>query len=95
METVDFTRFVLSFLFVLGLIGLLAVLLRRYGNAQKMFGMKDDANHRIQVMDVRYIDPKRRLLLIRRDDTEHLVLIADGRETVIESGIKAQKDNAA
>lgn len=87
MESVDLGRFAVSFIFVLGLIGLCAMGLRRYTNAQKLFGMKDNANHRIQVMDVRYIDPRRRLLLIRRDDTEHLLLLADGRETVIESGI--------
>ncbi len=95
MDNVDFTRFALAFVFVLGLIGLLSAILKRYGNAQKFFGMKDDGEHRIQVTDVRYLDPKRRLVLVRRDDTEHLILLADGRETVIESGIKAPMKESA
>ncbi|MGE0755150.1 MAG: hypothetical protein AB7L92_08340 [Alphaproteobacteria bacterium] len=95
MEAVDLTRFALSFLFVLGLIGLLAVVLRRYGNAQRMFAMKDSEKHRLQVMDVRYIDPKRRLLLVRRDNVEHLLLLSDGRELLIESGIPAKENDAA
>lgn len=95
METVDFTRFALSFIFVLGLIGLFAVVLKRYANAQKMFGMKDNEGHRIQVVDVRYIDPKRRVVLLRRDDKEHLLLLADGRELVIESDITPPESDAS
>lgn len=91
MESADLTRFALSFVFVLGLIGLFAMGLKRYANAQKMFGMKDNGQHRIQVMDVRYIDPKRRLVLVRRDDREHLLLLADGRELIIESDIAAKE----
>lgn len=92
MESVDFARFALACVVVLGLIGLLHALLRRYGNPQKLFGMKDGENHRLQVMDVRYLDPKRRLMLVRRDDTEHLLLLSDGREMLIESGIKPASD---
>jgi flagellar protein FliO/FliZ len=93
MDTIDLPRFFFAFLFVLGLIALLGYCLKRYGTGskllgQKIFGMQDDAG-RIKVLEIRYLDPKRRLVLIRRDDAEHLLLIADNRELVIESGIKA------
>ena len=37
------------------------------------------------------LDGKRRLVLIRRDDTEHLVLIGAETALVIESGIAAPR----
>lgn len=86
MDTVDFPRFILAFVFVLGLIGLLAVLLKRYGNPQKYFSMKDDGS-RVRVVEVRYLDPKRRIVLLRRDAVEHLILLGEGRELLLESGI--------
>lgn len=89
MDTVDPLRFLAAFAFVLALIGVLALLLKRYGKrfqqgAPAMFGVKDDTG-RVKVIETKYIDARRRLVLIRRDDKEHLLLLADGREQVIES----------
>ncbi|NBX04354.1 MAG: hypothetical protein EBR02_09930 [Alphaproteobacteria bacterium] len=89
MDTIDPTRFILAFAFVLGLIGLLALVLKKYGKGkaifgQPMFGAKDDGG-RVQLLETRYIDARRRLVLIRRDNREHLLLLADGRELVVES----------
>jgi len=92
METVDTTRFILAFFFVIGLIGILAFVLKRYGSAQKIFGMKEDGG-RIQVLEVRWLDPRRRVVLLRRDNVEHLLLLADGREVVIESGVVAKESD--
>lgn len=83
MDTVDPIRFIVAFVFVLGLIGLLAMGLKRYGKAQQIFGAQQDG--RIKIIETRYLDPRRRLVLIRRDNREHLLLLADGREVVIES----------
>ena len=85
MDTLDLPRFLFAFLFVIGLIGLFGYLLKRYGTGskfmgQKIFSMQDDSG-RLKV-------------LIRRDNVEHLLLIADGRELVIESGIEAAMMNA-
>jgi flagellar protein FliO/FliZ len=88
MDTVDPLRFVFAFVFILALIGVMALLLKRFGKWQAM-AISHDANSRIHIVETRYLDPKRRLVLIRRDDTEHLLLLADGRELVIESGSKA------
>jgi flagellar protein FliO/FliZ len=89
MDTVDPSRFILSFLFVLGLIGLLAMALRHYAASGKFSqAMRGgNADGRIKILEVRYLDPRRRLVLVRRDHVEHLLLLADGRETVVESGI--------
>ncbi len=90
MDSVDFTQFMLAFAFVLGLIGLMGWGLKRYGKPGGIYGAKAGQG-RIQVVEIAPLDYKRRLVLIRRDDVEHLLLVADGRETVIESGIKGNK----
>src|SRR5688500_2259695 len=42
---------------------------------------------RLGVSEYYEIDKTRRLVLLRRDETEHLVLIGGGQDLVIESGI--------
>jgi flagellar protein FliO/FliZ len=89
MEEIDFSQFILAFAFVLGLIGLMGFALKRYGRATGLVA-KAGAG-RIQVVEVTPLDYKRRLVLVKRDDVEHLILVADGRETVVETGIRAGK----
>lgn len=84
MDTIDFPRFILAFVFILGLIGLLGVFLKRYG---KSLPGKAGAGNRLGVIETVYIDSRRKLVLVKRDNTEHLLLLADGRELVIESNI--------
>lgn len=97
MDTVDPLRFAFAFMFVIGLIGLMAMAMKYGKGVKKPFGPKwfrqslfpaQDATGRIQVVETRYVDARRRLVLVRRDGVEHLLLLADGRELVIESGIK-------
>jgi hypothetical protein len=42
---------------------------------------------RLAVMDVTPIDPKRKLVLVRRDEVEHLILIGGQNDVVIEANI--------
>ena len=90
MDTVDPTRFIFASFFVLGLLGLLAIVLKHY--SQKSFGQKffvvTQTKGRISVVETRRIDHKSKLILIKRDDVEHLLLVGDGKSTLIESGIK-------
>ncbi|MFO0389258.1 MAG: flagellar biosynthetic protein FliO [Alphaproteobacteria bacterium] len=92
METVDYSRFILAFVFVLGLIGLFSVVVKRYGSAYKVYKAKEGQASRIEVIESRYIDARRKLMLVRRDDVEHLLLLGDGKETVIEAGIQSKQD---
>lgn len=90
MDTVDPVRFLFASFVVLGLLALLAVFLKRYGNkfsGAKLFAM-NQTKGRISILEMQYIDHKSKLLLIKRDDIEHLVLIGDGKATIIEAGIK-------
>jgi flagellar protein FliO/FliZ len=78
-----YLRFTLALILVLGLIALLAWLLRRFG-----MGVKMTKGRRLGVVEVQMLGPRHRLMLIRRDEVEHLVVVGPGSETVIESGIK-------
>ena len=45
---------------------------------------------RLGVIDVTPVDQKRQLVLVRRDNVEHLLLIGGSQDVVVESGIIAQ-----
>jgi flagellar protein FliO/FliZ len=78
-----YLRFALALILVLGLIALLAWLLRRFG-----MGVKMTKGRRLGVSEVQMLGPRHKLMLIRRDDVEHLVIVGPTGETVVESGIK-------
>jgi flagellar protein FliO/FliZ len=79
-----YIRFALALILVLGLIALLAWLLRRFGMGVKM----TKGRRRLDIVEVQMLGPRHRLMLIRRDDVEHLVVVGPNSEAVIESGIK-------
>jgi flagellar protein FliO/FliZ len=90
----DYVRFLLALIFVIGLIGLLALLARRLGfgtvRLSPAFRNKSrDEQQRLAVVEVTNVDARRRLVLLRRDNTEHLVLLGVNRDLLIESGITA------
>ena len=78
-----YLRFALALILVLGLIALLAWLLRRFG-----MGVKMTKGRRLGVTEVQMLGPRHRLMLIRRDEMEHLVIVGPASETVVESGIR-------
>ena len=79
-----YLRFALALILVLGLIALLAWMLRRFG-----MGMKMSKGRRLGVSEVQMLGPRHKLMLVRRDDVEHLVILGPAGETVVETGIKA------
>lgn len=89
METVSYLRFFLALIFVIGLIGLTAVLWRRFGMPNRLHS-RPSVKQRLEVTDSLYIDPRRRLVLVRRDEKEHLLLLGANGETVVETGIEAE-----
>ncbi len=88
MELGDYTRFVLALVFVLALIGLLTWMVRRVGLAGRMPAAAKQGR-RLDVVEVVALDARRRLVLVRRDRTEHLVLLGATADIVVERGITA------
>jgi flagellar protein FliO/FliZ len=88
MEFDVYLRFLLALAFVLGLIAALAWAARRFGLGGGFAPMKG-RSARLAVVEATMLDAKRRLVLIRRDDREHLLLLGPTGETVVEAGIAA------
>jgi hypothetical protein len=84
MDVVNPAQFIFASFLVLGLLGLLAVVLKYYSSK----GFVSKSSGRVAVVETHYIDHKNRILLVKRDDVEHLLLISEGKATIIESGIK-------
>jgi hypothetical protein len=79
-------RFFLAFLIVLGLIGAAAWAVRRFGSA-RLGGTVRGRQPRLAVIEFATVDARRRLLLVRRDNVEHLVMIGGPSDVVVESNI--------
>ncbi|WP_246658216.1 flagellar biosynthetic protein FliO [Rhizobium sp. FKY42] len=73
------------------LIGILYLIRRRSGPSPFLRGGKN-RQPRLQVLDAAAVDARRRIVLIRRDNVEHLVMIGGPTDVVIESGIGAARD---
>lgn len=86
MDSLAYFRFLIALLFVLALIAGCAWAARRFGLAPRATVRKDADGRRLAILEVLPIDARRRAILLRRDDVEHLILIGEG-ETVIERGI--------
>lgn len=94
MEFDVYFRFLLALAFVLGLIAALTWAARRFGFGAGMRPMRQRST-RLTVVEALMLDPKRRLMLIRRDDREHLVILGPAGETVVEAGIVSAVPTAA
>jgi flagellar protein FliO/FliZ len=79
-------RFFIAFLIVLALIGLTAWLVRRFG-AARLGTAARGRQPRLAVIDAATVDGRRRLVLIRRDNVEHLLMIGGPTDVVVEPNI--------
>jgi flagellar protein FliO/FliZ len=81
-------RFIVAFVLVLALIGLTAWLIRQFGSARASnSGGARNRQPRLAVLDSAIVDARRRLVLIRRDNVEHLILIGGPTDVVVEENI--------
>lgn len=88
MDFSEIFRFAAALAFIIGLIGVCAWGARRLGLATGGFSGAGSPK-RLSISEVKVVDAKHRLVLIRRDDKEHLVLLGGEQNLVIESGIDA------
>ncbi|HWT97140.1 MAG TPA: flagellar biosynthetic protein FliO [Terriglobales bacterium] len=82
MDGENYLRFILALVLVLGLLALAAVLLRRTGLAPKLGRAR-----RLSLIEALPLGPRHRLILVRRDNVEHLLLIGPQGDVVVETGI--------
>ncbi len=84
-----YLRFLIALILVVAMIGALAWLVRRFGWGSRF--VAPAGKRRLTVLEVLPLDGKRRLILLRRDLAEHLILLGTDGDLLIESGIAAER----
>jgi flagellar protein FliO/FliZ len=92
MEAMDWGQYIGSLFVIIAMILALAYLVKRVGLAAKI-KHTTSLNGHMEVMDTLYLDPRRRILLVRCRDQEHMVLVA-GEQTQYLSAVSAVEEQA-
>ena len=99
MDLFNLLQYATALLLVLAL-AVVALLVRRFGNNPQAFkdGLKRTSwgkwdfkapEKRLAVVETLMLGPKQRLLIIRRDNVEHLVMMTADSSCVVETNIPA------
>ncbi len=80
-------RFVVAFVIVLALIAATFWLIRRFGATRVGTAAQRGRQPRLAVIDAAPVDGRRRLVLVRRDNVEHLLMIGGPSDIVVEQNI--------
>jgi len=86
MDPTEYLRFAAALIFVLALLGAFAFAARALGflaNVQRKPGER-----RLSIIESLLLDARRRVVIVRRDDKEYVILLSPHGETVLESGIE-------
>ena len=86
LELPTSVNFVIAFVVVLALIGAATWLVRRFGAPRLDAGARN-RQPRLAVLDSAAIDGRRKLVIIRRDNVEHLLMIGGPSDVVVETNI--------
>src|SRR3982074_591030 len=79
--------FFFAFVVVLALIGAAAWLVRRFAGNRLGANANRGRMPRLAVIDAAAVDGRRRLVLVRRDNVEHLLMIGGPTDIVVEQNI--------
>lgn len=92
MEEISLGSTIIQFIFALGFV-IALLLLFAYGAKRLGFIARVTLNNdksqvkRLNIVEIMPIDAKRRLVLVRRDDKEHLIMLGAERDLLIEQNI--------
>ncbi|MEH6477506.1 MAG: hypothetical protein V7727_17570 [Sneathiella sp.] len=84
-----YMKYLVVLVFVLGLIGLISIAIRKFGFVPSVEKSRSKKK-RLAISQMIGIDAKRRLILVRRDDREHLILLGPTGDILIEKDIDPQ-----
>lgn len=82
MDFLDLARAVFALALTLGIIGLCAWAARRYAPQLLAKLSAERGERRMQVVETLVLDPARRLVLVKIDAEERLILLGEGRELI-------------
>jgi flagellar protein FliO/FliZ len=80
-------KFLLAFIVVFAVLGAAGFLMRRFTGGNLSIVNPRGRQPRLGVIDAASVDGRRRLVLVRRDDVEHLLLIGGPTDIVVEPNI--------
>ena len=87
MDILDFSRYFAALLVVLGLLGGFAIIVRRgwlpgsFPALANLSGARQ--KRRLQVTESLILDPRRRVVIVKADEEEHVLLLGPERETLL------------
>jgi len=93
MDLDQYIRFLMALVFVVALIMVVAWVMRRVGMAGGTVRGRA-RQRRLSVVEALPIDAKRRLVLVRRDDREHLILLSANGDLLVDSAPAGGFDSA-
>jgi len=91
MDALHYVQFLCAFVFVIALMLALSWILKRVSGVGG--GMLQKSEKRLRLVEFLPLDHKHRLVLVRRDNREHLLVLGPESQTVIESGIVTENDD--
>ena len=86
MDINTYFQFSLALVFVIALFFVMVLVLRRFGVGG--VAATSRRQRRVAVLEVTPLDAKRRLVLVLRDEVEHLLLLSASGDLVVEAGIR-------
>jgi flagellar protein FliO/FliZ len=90
IETSQAAQYVIAFVIILVLVALFGLVLRRLTGGRLLLPGQDRGRARqprLGIVDIYDLDRQRQLILLRRDNVEHLLLIGGPNDVVIETNI--------
>lgn len=94
MAFLEILRAIAALAVTLGLVGLAAWAMRRYGPTTMMRLQSVGADRRLSIVETLMLDPHRRLILVRLDEEETLILIGEGQVIPTTAPRRARKPAA-
>ena len=91
MEMGLYFQSIVSLLFVIALIGGLAMLAKHFGFGKGVPRL--GKTKRLSIVEAINVDGRHRAVLLRRDDVEHLVMISQNSDILIETNIPTPSDS--
>ncbi len=85
-------RIIIALIVIAALLGITVAIFRRLNGGQGERVSRGRQGLRLAVVDTVAVDQERRLVLVRRDSTEHLLLIGGNSDIVVETQIPAPEE---
>jgi flagellar protein FliO/FliZ len=87
-DPTQYLRFAAALIFVLALIGAIAFVARAFGFLVPTH--RKPGERRLSLIEMLSLDPRRRVVLVRRDDREYLILLSPTGETILDGDIEVK-----